>query len=73
MKVLYRHILDLQKLLGPEMGEAQSTAMDHFSLPERDYQNLERLLDSRNRLLPETAQNFRDWKASLLHVFEETE
>lgn len=70
MKVFYQHVTDVQKLLGPEMGEAQSAAMDYIALPERDYHSLERLLDSRNILLPETAQNFREWKASLLHVFD---
>ncbi|EEP76558.1 predicted protein [Uncinocarpus reesii 1704] len=73
MKLFYQFIPNIQALLNPKKGTPSSVSLEELPLPGHIYEEVECVLTKRNVLLPKSARQFKEWKASLFHVFEESD
>ncbi|OGM43625.1 hypothetical protein ABOM_008542 [Aspergillus bombycis] len=72
MKILFQDVVDVDGMLHPDRGKASSLSLEELRLSSSVLSAISETLKSRNKMLPKSAREFREWKVSIMHRYDRT-
>ncbi|KAE8373521.1 ubiquitin-conjugating enzyme E2-binding protein [Aspergillus bertholletiae] len=72
MKILFQNVVDVDGMLHPDRGKASSLSLEELRLPSSVLSVISETLESRNKMLPKSAREFREWKVGIMHRHDRT-
>ncbi|KAF7588848.1 hypothetical protein BBP40_005095 [Aspergillus hancockii] len=72
LKIFFQDVADVDAMLHPELGKTSSLSLDELRVPSNVFSAVSETLKSRNKMLPDSAREFREWKVGIMHRFDRT-